>query len=513
MEFSGLERPARAWDNQRPMKSWKRVAGAKAVGLFAMVSLSCAGGAVEGPKAPGWEPKGATKCYVKASQRKPLVVEWRGEDRAELETQARKGLVVVRYDGCEMEVLTGCKGPGQYEYAANNPQKSMESIRNDDELYAALPVGAARLEGKLRQYGELNVKMTMVGRWEASNTEVRKSELEGAECERATHVITGMAVGAFTFFAGAASEDSGGARVAGAGAGAKGSRGREELSEAGDLTQCDKASDRNKEPVENCSAVIRVEVAELGDVQPSGQVGPIRTAAPAAPTPSPARGSPAPVASSSCPAGMAWIEGGTFQMGSDDGESDEKPVHAVAVRGFCMDETEVTVEAYARCVSAGSCTKPNTGWNCNWDRSAKGKHPINCVNWHQAEAYCKWAGKRLPTEEEWEYAARGTDGRKYPWGNEEPRSQLCWRRFVGTCAVGSYASGDSPFGLHDMAGNVWEWTSSGYSEDHSKSRADTYRVHRGGSWIIFGASAVRAANRGRSGPTHRDSDFGFRCAR
>ena len=115
MEFSGLERPARAWDNQRPMGSWKVVAAAMPVVSFAMVSLSCAGGAVEGPKAPGWEPKGATKCYVKASQRKPLVVEWRAEDRAELETQARKGLVVVRYDGCEMEVLSRCKGPGQYE--------------------------------------------------------------------------------------------------------------------------------------------------------------------------------------------------------------------------------------------------------------------------------------------------------------------------------------------------------------------------------------------------------------
>ena len=407
----------------------------------------------------------------------------------------------------------------------------MESIRNEDELYAALPVGAARLEGKLRQYGELNVKMTMVGRWEASNTEVRKSELQGAECERATHVITGMAVGAFTFFAGAASEDSGGASVAGAGAGAKGSRGREELSEAGDPSSCQQAQGTDKRPLANCSAVIRVEVAELGDVQTSAQVGPIGTAAPAAPTPSAAGGTAARVASSSCPAGMAWIEGGTFRMGSDDGDSDEKPVHAVAVRGFCMDETEVTVEAYARCVSAGSCTKPDTGWNCNWDRSAKGKHPINCVDWHQAEAYCKWAGKRLPTEQEWEYGARGGSRQlEYPWGSEAPGRRACWSgegndlgkgNAHGTCPVGSHPSGDSPFGLHDMAGNVEEWVQDWYgrypsysaSKNYVGPSSGSYRVTRGGSWGNSDPSSLRGSNRDRNTPDSRDKGLGFRCAR
>jgi len=490
---------------------------------FAMVSLSCAGAAVEGPKAPGWEPKGATKCYVKASQRKPLVVEWRGEDRAELETQARKGLVVVRYEGCEMEVLSGCKGPGQYEYAANNPQKSMESIRNEDELYAALPVGAARLEGKLRQYGELNVKMTMVGRWEAAKTEVRKSELQGADCERATHVITGMTVGAFTFFAGAASEDSGGARVAGAGAGAKGSRGREELSQAGDPRQCEKATDRNREPVENCGAVIRVEVAELGDVQ------------------TPARRAASPPSSGGAVGRMVRIPAGTFNMGANDGDEDEKPVHPVRVESFEMDVTEVTVDAYGACVRAGRCTQPETGGDCNWGQSGKGNHPVNCVDWSQAKAYCEYARKRLPTEEEWEYAARGTDGRKYPWGNGEPGPTLlnacgseceAWAREQGmswsamykasdgwatTAPVGSYPSGDSPFGLHDMAGNVWEWTVSGYSAgyfaDYDKDRATTAFVVRGGSWISDIPWIVRSAKRSRDAPTDRSPDLGIRCAR
>ena len=211
--------------------------------------------------------------------------------------------------------------------------------------------------------------------------------------------------------------------------------------------------------------------------------------------------------------GMVSIPAGSFQMGSSDGDDDEKPVHRVSVGAFSLDRTEVTVDDYAACVSAGSCTATDTGDYCNAGVSGKGAHPINCVDWDQATSYCAWAGKRLPTEEEWEYAARGTDGRKYPWGNEAPGSQLCWNLGDGTCEVGSYASGSSPFGALDMAGNVWEWTSSGYSSDYSKERAKDTRVFRGGSWGNVSPSYVRAANRDRSFPSNRYSRLGFRCAR
>lgn len=156
-----------------------------------MLASSCSGARTpgEGAHPPNWEPKDATKCRVKASQTKPLVVEWRGEDRGALETQARRGVIVVRYDGCEMEVLSRCTASVQYQYAGMNPKRDSQSIRNEDELYATVPIGAARLEGKLQQFGELNVKMTMVGRWEAAKTELKKSELQGADCERATHMI------------------------------------------------------------------------------------------------------------------------------------------------------------------------------------------------------------------------------------------------------------------------------------------------------------------------------------
>jgi formylglycine-generating enzyme required for sulfatase activity len=213
---------------------------------------------------------------------------------------------------------------------------------------------------------------------------------------------------------------------------------------------------------------------------------------------------------------LVSIPAGTFEMGSNDGDADERPVHAVRLTAFAMDRTPVTVAAYQQCVSAGRCSAPN-GWDyCNGNKSDRQDHPINCVDWNQATAFCQYAGKRLPTEEEWEYAARGTDGRKYPWGNAAPGNQLCWNRRnskEGTCAVGSYSNGASPFGILDMAGNVWEWTSSNYSDDYSKSRANATRVLRGGSWFPDGPSGVRAAYRIRRGPALQDSNLGFRCAR
>ena len=210
--------------------------------------------------------------------------------------------------------------------------------------------------------------------------------------------------------------------------------------------------------------------------------------------------------------GMVRIPAGAFNMGSNDGEADEKPVHAVRVGAFEMDVTEVTVGAYRRCVNAGTCSVAGTDEYCNWGALGKEEHPINCVDWSQANSYCRWAGKRLPTEEEWEYGARGTDGRTYPWGNEGLGGQLCWSG-DGTCVVGSYASGDSPFRLHDMAGNVFEWTSSGYSADYSKSRDNSALVYRGGSWNVDAPSYVRTAARGGGAPAGRGSYLGFRCAR
>jgi formylglycine-generating enzyme required for sulfatase activity len=259
-----------------------------------------------------------------------------------------------------------------------------------------------------------------------------------------------------------------------------------------------------------------------------------------------ARAAEAPVGS------MVLIPAGVFEMGSVDGDGTELPVHKVAVEGFAMDVTEVTTAQYEACVRGDACPPasdtadwPGIGQQqhvaastlCNTGKPHRESHPINCVDASMAETYCRWAGKRLPTEEEWEYAARGTDGRAYPWGDQPPdatRVNACAQEclplmrllgqprpplYIGedgweaTAPVGSFPAGMSPFGLLDMAGNVWEWTSSGYSKDYASPRSDSSRVYRGGSWHSNDASHLRTFERGRNEPRQHPFWVGFRCAR
>ncbi len=206
-------------------------------------------------------------------------------------------------------------------------------------------------------------------------------------------------------------------------------------------------------------------------------------------------------------------------MGAGNPKGVDGP-HPVTVATFWMDRTEVTVAAYDRCVAAGACTAPAPidGWPCNWGEPGRESHPINCVDWEMAETYCHWAGGRLPTEAEWEYAARGTDGRTYPWGNETPSAQLCWSGIearAGTCPVGAFAGGNLPFGLADMAGNVWEWTSDCYRSYSGRRAAGRChdRVDRGGSWGDNGSAWFHASFRDRLAPSNRSAYLGIRCAR
>jgi len=216
---------------------------------------------------------------------------------------------------------------------------------------------------------------------------------------------------------------------------------------------------------------------------------------------------------------LMYVPAGEFTMGSNSGNDDEKPVNTVNVDAFWIDQTEVTNAMYAKCVDVGECVAPSD--TSNFNNSSYAKHPVVYVDWNQANAYCSWAERRLPTEAEWEKAARGTDGRTYPWGEGIDCNKANYQSGCvgGTAPVGSYESGKSPYEVYDMAGNVWEWVSSLYraypyavNDGREKLSTIDSRVLRGGSWYYFDSYA-RSASRNWAVPTDTYVFIGFRCAR
>ena len=235
-----------------------------------------------------------------------------------------------------------------------------------------------------------------------------------------------------------------------------------------------------------------------------------------------------------CSTPISIISDGSFMMGcniltNENCADDEYPYHNVNVPKFGIDVTEVTVGQYRVCVEdSGSCSTPAVGSNyCNWNYSNRENHPVNCIYWNQAKEYCEWSGKRLCSESEWEKAARGTDGRIFPWGNENATCELaviftdgeteC--NVEGTLAIGSKPAGI--YGLYDMAGNVTEWVEDDYhlnyegAPDDGSAWVDNPRrsepgCHRGGNFDSWPAH-VRSSN--RYGGSGAEMGFGVRCCR
>ncbi len=248
-----------------------------------------------------------------------------------------------------------------------------------------------------------------------------------------------------------------------------------------------------------------------------------------------------------CPREMARVQGGELVVGSEvDG-----PPHAARVAPFCADLTEVTAGDYAACVTRKACVPPLTeadwpglraaekkAWSafCTYGKKDKLDHPMNCVTFEEAAAFCNQAGKHLPDEVQWEYAARGTDGRAFPWGKDAPHptrvnacddgcakialgaeTEVIGPRLSGddgaegTASVGRYLQGVSPFGAFDLAGNVAEWVDAAYCPYGQSNCGASARVVRGGSWTTLRPSGLTATSRTKASPSARMPDVGFRC--
>jgi formylglycine-generating enzyme required for sulfatase activity/tRNA A-37 threonylcarbamoyl transferase component Bud32 len=273
--------------------------------------------------------------------------------------------------------------------------------------------------------------------------------------------------------------------------------------------------------------------------------------------------------SGACPTGMVPIPGGNFFQGNDEGADDEKPAHKVSLSPYCIDKFEVTVAQYMQCSDTGACKRatPKNEWEgisqkerdvydplCNSSEpAARGNYPINCVSWESAATYCEANGKVLPSEAQWEFAARGPDGRKYPWGDEEPTGGhlnacgpecIAWVKekglngpndpkkamytlddhFANTAPVGSFPAGASRFGVEDVVGNVGEWTDDWFApykkgkigaaeKDPHNPEASPHKVVRGGAWNATDPTWLRPSFRYRAPPTLKSHGIGFRCAK
>jgi formylglycine-generating enzyme required for sulfatase activity len=234
------------------------------------------------------------------------------------------------------------------------------------------------------------------------------------------------------------------------------------------------------------------------------------------------------------PSPMALIPAGAYYRGSRPrtGEPDERPRRAIVLSAFYIDQFEVSVARYRACFEAGKCKKPNQDEHCNWSIEGRDEHPINCVSWYQAQKFCAWAGKRLPTEAEWEKAARGGDDRFFSWGKHAPSCKLA--NFNATLKLGKdrycrgqtvpvteYPQAATPYGVVQMTGNVYEWVLDWYAKDFYAKGPEKdpqgpvvgkHRAIRGGSWFSIYRD-IRIGLRGLVPPSIRLPYLGFRCAK
>jgi formylglycine-generating enzyme required for sulfatase activity len=431
---------------------------------------------------------------------------WDPGSRGKIATNAEEGAAVVHFEqrGCEIAIRVLDCTVANARYAYQPYSEVQRKIARDElDLYARFPVAAAHLRARVGGGRGLRADYRLVGIDKIGiQSSVGRGDLRGPGCAEATHLVSKIYRGSFAIGSASFAELEAKGELFGGGAAQR----IEVFDSAGTVEACQQALQSQKRTA-YCDAPLRLELRAIEGVE-------------SAPPPPATAASPAP-ARGACPAGMVAIPSGTFSLGSTDAER-ERPVHSVLLHDYCLDETEVTVRAYAGCVRAGTCRAPATDALCNAPGTGKDEHPQNCVAWTDASAYCHHAGKRLPTEAEWENAARGgVEKRAFPWGSTPPAAQsACWDRWArraGTCRVKSSPAG--AYGLSDMAGNVWEWVADWYgpypggSADWEGPATGSRRVFRGGAWDTEVPGFLRGAHRDENVPEVQNPNLGLRCAK
>jgi formylglycine-generating enzyme required for sulfatase activity len=510
-------------------------------------------------------------CAIRRSLTETDLFGWDSGSRGKLKATAEQGLVVVHFEqhGCELSigVLNCTTAKAAYRYTPRHARET-RLAESDADLYAHFPVAVVGLRAKLAAGRVIRADYLMEGiDMMPIGTSVAASDLRGTECAEATHVVRTIHRGAFALAAVAKAE----LEAAGALFDASAKRNLGGFDGDGFQEACDDAR-RRGDRARGCDEPLRIELQEIAPAEAPRpaipplasdepplpappRARPVRAAVPVVPAvpeapaksarwqpklgpreqedpePPPAASRPARAhaaialirappraAMTGCASDMVGIPGGVFGIGATVDE-DGRSIHREAkVSAFCLDRTEVTVAAYARC---STCAPPAKGPRCNAPGTGRDMHPQNCVSWDDAVAYCGFRQKRLPTDAEWEFAARwGGAEPVWPWGDAEPTAyRACWNRWTpgrtGTCPVASAPV--EAFGLFDMAGNVREWVADWYgpfapSDPRATPRSGSGRVIRGGAWTSSSAADIDTLSSSAAWPASRGDDVGFRCA-
>ncbi|MEE2645535.1 MAG: formylglycine-generating enzyme family protein, partial [Myxococcota bacterium] len=483
-----------------------------------------------GPNRPAHCPK-----TCQNDRDRPFLIGLEPSDMMDLENLIanQKGLV-AQYERCgKFRILTRCSIDGAYEVNKNQPRAQSLEINSASTLEANLPLSVGQLSAKVSSGAGFKLSYVATGTQRFSPS-VQATPTGGARCRDGTHFVESLYLGASLL-----QETSSSGGSASAGLGSTGVEGntqntRSEKATQGNPTECAESG-----LTDRCQYPLQVQLRALSELNTREPVqqnvqAPVATL------------SAGQIASGEAAGGVSWakLEGGRFQIGSRESrERDERPVRPVALADFWLSRTEVTVSQYKRCVDAGVCTAPKSGGYCNWGQRGRAEHPINCVDWSQARTFARWVGGDLPTEAQWEFAARSRgDRREFPWGSSVPSCELAIidgkrRGSAGeqtdgcgedrTWPVCSRRAGNTEQGLCDLIGNVQEWTLDEYLNSYNEMAADgaarcsgagcegatSKRVLRGGHWYVDQLPRLRAGYRNFLPGNRRAISVGFRVAR